>query len=117
MATLASVAELLESISADDEIVVRRDPKGKGILPPEVRSKTKATNTSIKVKSMQSAIKVACPQLDTKTGKVYKSKTAAGIAVAHEYNLPVNNFVWYSILKLDKGRFVDATALKTKEVI
>lgn len=51
--------------------------------------------------------KTAVPQLDTKTGKVYHSKAAAGMAVAPEYGLVVNNFVWYEVIKLAPKRFVD----------
>jgi len=49
------------------------------------------------------------PQRDTKTGVVYKSKYAAGIAVAGEYGLDsTNTYVWYEIKKRDPDRFVPA---------
>lgn len=37
--------------------------------------------------------------LDTKTGKVYRTKASAGMAVAPEYGLKVHNFVWYELVK------------------
>jgi len=47
------------------------------------------------------------PQKDTKTGIVYKSKYAAGTAVAAEYGLdPRNTFAWYGIKKKDPDRFM-----------
>ena len=46
----------------------------------------------------------AQPVLDTKTGKVYRTKSAAGIAVAPEYGLKVHNFVWYELVKGTKTK-------------
>jgi hypothetical protein len=40
--------------------------------------------------------------LDTKTGKVYHSHAAAGMAVAPEFGLKVHNFVWYELVKGSK---------------
>ena len=42
--------------------------------------------------------------LDTKTGKVYRTKSAAGIAVAPEYKLATHNFVWYELVKGTKEK-------------
>lgn len=54
--------------------------------------------------------KPGMPQLDGNTGMVYKSKSAAGKAVAIEYELDsYDHFVWYSIIRLDPTRFRDAT--------
>ena len=48
----------------------------------------------------------AQPQIDTKTHIQYKSKSAAGMAVAAEYGLdPKDTYVWYEILKKDPTRF------------
>lgn len=44
------------------------------------------------------------PVLDTKTGVAYRTKSAAGIAVAPEYGLPVHNFVWYELVKGTKNK-------------
>ena len=46
----------------------------------------------------------AQPVLDTKTGKVYPTKSAAGMAVAPEYHLTVHNFVWYELVKGTKEK-------------
>jgi hypothetical protein len=49
------------------------------------------------------------PVKDTKTGKVYQSKSKAGMAVAAEYGLdPTDTFVWYKVVKQDPSRFVKA---------
>jgi len=54
--------------------------------------------------------KKAKPQKDTKTGILYKSKAAAGMAVATEYNLdPTETFVWYEVIKKDPARFVSVS--------
>lgn len=54
--------------------------------------------------------KAGVPQLDITTGKVYKSKSAAGKAVAGEYGLdPYDHYVWYAIIRRDPGRFREAT--------
>ena len=51
----------------------------------------------------------AKPVVDTKTGTRYKSKSAAGMAVAAEYGLdPANTFVWYEVIKKDPDRFKKA---------
>jgi hypothetical protein len=59
--------------------------------------------------------KAARPVRDTKTGVVYRSESAAGMAVAGEYGLPAvkpdgtpNSFVWYAVIKKDPNRFVPA---------
>ena len=41
--------------------------------------------------------------LDLKTGKVYRTKAEAGMAVAPEYGLKVHNFVWYELVKGTKN--------------
>lgn len=47
------------------------------------------------------------PVKDTKTGKVYQSKSKAGMAVAAEYGLdPTDTFVWYEVVKKDPTRFI-----------
>ncbi len=46
----------------------------------------------------------AQPILDTKTNKVYRTKSAAGMAVAPEYGLKVHNFVWYELVKGTKEK-------------
>ena len=58
----------------------------------------------------------AQPVLDTKTGKVYRTKASAGMAVAPEYGLKIHNFVWYELVKGTKSnpakcpnRFKDIT--------
>jgi len=45
--------------------------------------------------------------LDTKTGKVYHSHAAAGMAVAPEFGLKVHNFVWYEVIPKAPNRFKD----------
>lgn len=52
---------------------------------------------------------------DTKTGKVYPSKFAAGKALAGEYNLdPLDTKVYYQVVKADPGRLVEATEEEAK---
>ena len=47
---------------------------------------------------------------DTKTGRIYKSRAAAGMAVAPELGLKIHNFVWYEVLaKVGDSRFEDVT--------
>lgn len=49
----------------------------------------------------------ASPQKDTKTGVEYRSKCAAGAAVAAEYGLdPTNTYIWYEVIKRDPDRFI-----------
>lgn len=49
----------------------------------------------------------AKPQKDTTTGVLYKSKAAAGMAVATEYGLnPTETFIWYEVIKKAPNRFV-----------
>jgi len=49
------------------------------------------------------------PQKDTKTGVIYRSKSAAGMAVAAEYGLDTTNtYIWYEIKKRDPNRFIPA---------
>jgi hypothetical protein len=49
----------------------------------------------------------AKPVKDKKTGIEYKSKSAAGMAVAAEYGLNANDtYVWYEVIKKDPNRFV-----------
>jgi len=50
------------------------------------------------------------PVMDTKTGKVYHSHAAAGMAVAPEYGMTVNNFVWYAVIAKDPKRFKDISS-------
>lgn len=55
------------------------------------------------------AARKAQPVKDTKTGKVYPSKSKAGMAVAAEYGLdPTETFIWYEVIKKDPKRFVRA---------
>lgn len=52
---------------------------------------------------------------DMKSGIVYRSRNAAGKAVAPEFGLPITNYVWFDVLRLaPKGRFLDT---QTREVI
>jgi len=52
----------------------------------------------------------AKPQRDTTTGIVYRSKAAAGMAVAAEYGLnPTETFIWYEVIKKAPDRFVGAS--------
>ncbi len=52
----------------------------------------------------------AQPMKDTRTGKIYKSKAQAGMAVAAEYNLSsTDTYVWFAVLKQDPNRFVPAS--------
>lgn len=55
--------------------------------------------------------------LDTKTGKVYKSHAAAGIAVAPELGLKVHNFVWYEVIVKFPDRFKDITDEEYDEAV
>jgi len=60
--------------------------------------------------SLSGGRKAGMPQFDTDTGIIYKSKSAAGKAVADSYGLdPYDHFVWYAIVGLDPSRFRDAT--------
>ena len=59
---------------------------------------TALTNGNTK-KNGRGGKKVKQPVLDTKTGKTYRTKSAAGIAVAPEYGLVVHNWVWYELVK------------------
>jgi len=45
------------------------------------------------------------PVRDTKTGIVYRTESSAGKAVASEYGLAIDNFVWYKVIKADPTRF------------
>jgi hypothetical protein len=74
--------------------------KQAAVIPPVVAAK--ATENGKK-----RAHQKAKPVRDTKTGVEYKSKSAAGMAVAAEYNMdPNNTFVWYEVIKKDPNRFV-----------
>ncbi len=55
------------------------------------------------------------PVKDTKTGIVYKSHSAAGIALAGEFKLPSHSYVWYEIVRLAPSRFVDVGAEEVEE--
>lgn len=61
------------------------------------------TGTGRNVRGPRKGVKT----LDTKTGKVYHSHASAGMATAGEYGLPVNNWVWFEIVKKDPTRFKD----------
>jgi len=53
---------------------------------------------------------------DTKTGKVYPTKAAAGKALATEYDLdPLVSTVYYTIMSKDPERLVDASAEETEK--
>ncbi len=52
---------------------------------------------------------------DTKSGIKYRSRNAAGKAVAPEFGLPITNYVWFDVLRVaQNGRFLDT---KTGRVI
>lgn len=58
----------------------------------------------------------AKPVKDTTTGITYKSKSAAGKAVAAEYGLdPKDTYVWYEIIKKAPKRFVEVGLLPKVE--
>lgn len=60
--------------------------------------------------SSSSGRRAGVPQVDTKTGIVYKSKSAVGRALAVELDLdPHDTYVWYAIDRMHPGRFKDAT--------
>lgn len=54
----------------------------------------------------------ARPVVDTKTHMQYRSKAAAGMAVAAEYGLDsTDTWVWYAVIKKDPTRFKEIGAL------
>lgn len=58
------------------------------------------------------------PVVDTKTNKVYISKSALGKTVAAEFELdPADKFVWYKIRAKAPDRFREATEDEAKKVI
>lgn len=66
-----------------------------------------ATATKATAAGKKRAHQKAKPVRDTRTGIEYKSKSAAGMAVAAEYNMdPNNTYVWYEIIMKDPDRFV-----------
>jgi len=58
------------------------------------------------------------PVKDTKTGKIYISKSGVGKALAAEFGLdPADKFVWYKIRSQAPERFVDATEEESAKVV
>ena len=50
----------------------------------------------------------AKPTLDRKTGRLYPSRNQTGTALAQEFGEPIDNWVWYRVLKkAEPNRFVD----------
>ena len=75
----------------------------KRVTPQSAPEKVSEAVTTGKRRGRQ----VAQPVKDTKTGIEYRSKAAAGMAVAAEYGLdPLNHFIWYEVIKRDPKRFV-----------
>jgi hypothetical protein len=76
---------------------------GKAAPPREVPAPVVEVAKEIAKKRVKMKAK---PVLDTKTNIRYKSKSAAGMAVAAEYGLdPTNTFIWYEVIKKDSTRF------------
>lgn len=83
---------------------------GQARTPAQIVQKQVQVHNIIKKRVRQAAQ----PQFDTKTGTVYKSKAAAGMAVATSYGLSnTETFVWYEVIKKDPKRFRAATAAET----
>jgi len=75
---------------------------GRGIT---AASSAKAVEKAVETGKLRGRQK-AQPVLDSKTGIRYKSKSAAGMAVAGDYGLdPNNTFIWYEVIKRDPSRF------------
>ena len=56
-------------------------------------------------------INKAKPTFDTKTGRLYPSRNQTGTALAQEFGEPIDNWVWYRVLKkAEPSRFVDKEA-------
>jgi len=48
------------------------------------------------------------PTRDAQTGTEYRSRNQAGRAVAPQFGLPLDNFVWFEVLKrAASSRFID----------
>lgn len=90
-------------------IALARRGYGKFVEPRDVPAPAHVEQ-SAKREGLSKARQKAKPQKDTKTGIVYRSKAAAGMAVAAEYGLDsTETFIWYELIKKDPGRFVSAT--------
>lgn len=77
--------------------------------PPRVHSENGGGLTSVSpgTKGPVMPARRAMPILDTKTGKEYRSKAAAGKALAPEVGGDIgNNFVWYQVLREFPDRFL-----------
>lgn len=82
-------------------------------MPASVDVEEEAKKTGV-----SKARKKAKPQKDTKTGIVYRSKAAAGMSVAGEFNLdPTETFIWYQVIKADPDRFTPATQVEYERYI
>jgi len=66
----------------------------------ELRLQLSKNGSSTTAKSNRTPIRT----LDTVTGKVYPTHSAAGMEVAPEYGLPIHNFVWYELVKGTKEK-------------
>ncbi len=50
----------------------------------------------------------AKPTIDTRSGRHYPSRNQTGTALAQEFDEPIDNWVWYRVLrKAEHNRFVD----------
>lgn len=90
-------------VSAIEIAKVLREKRVDQYSPPIVQAKAVARG---KLRGRSKAE----PVRDTRTGIVYRSKYAAGAAVAKDYPGldPKNTYVWFAILKKDPKRFTPA---------
>jgi hypothetical protein len=101
----AKIAELIDRLfKANDRIMELQSTVIE--LNQKVAELQSQVNTTEKTSNGRGGSSKAVHILDTKTRKVYRTKSSCGLAVAPEYGLStlgkngkVNTFVWYEVLK------------------
>jgi len=87
-------------------LALARRGYGKFVPPKETPAPPRVEEKAV-IEGVTRGRRLAKPQKDTKTGIIYRSKAAAGMAVAAEYGLdPSETFIWYEVVKRDPKRFV-----------
>jgi hypothetical protein len=90
-------------------IALARRGYGKFVEPRDVPAPVSVEAGAVRIGTIKGR-KKAKPQKDTTTGIMYKSKAAAGMAVALEYGLdPSETFIWYEVIKKAPTRFVSVS--------
>lgn len=100
---MATGTEEATKVTPETMLVIMREIISLRSIVEDLRKNQGGIKTGKNAKGPRKGVKT----LDTKTGKVYHSHAAAGMAVAGEYGLPVNNWVWFEIIKKDSTRFKD----------